>query len=48
MTNPNQTPNAPQDLDETSLDLVAGGGIILTDLQRKLEQEDKLSAGGKA
>jgi hypothetical protein len=47
MTNPNQTP-APQDLDETSLDLVAGAGVMVPDLARKQEQEDKLTAGGKA
>jgi len=47
MTNSNPNPLAPQDLDEASLDLVAGaGGVILeADLRRKQEQEDKLAGG---
>jgi len=40
----------PQDLDETSLDLVAGAGAIVweADLRRKQEQEDKLAGGANA
>lgn len=44
MTNPNQTQPAPQNLDETSLDLVVGAGVVMPDL-RKQEQSDKLGGG---
>jgi len=47
----NQTsPVTPQDLDEASLDLVAGAGVMVpeADLRRKQEQEDKLAGGSNA
>ena len=54
MTHPNQTQPAPKDLDDASLDLVVGAGVMIPDLAgdtsaaRKQEQDDKLSAGGKS
>ena len=54
MTNPNQTQPAPKDLDDASLDLVVGAGVMVPDVAgdtsaaRKQEQDDKLSAGGKS
>ena len=54
MTNANETPQpATQDLDEASLDLVVGAGVMIPDVSgdasgRKQEQEDKLSGGSKS
>lgn len=48
MTNPNETQPSPQDLDETSLDLVAGAGIAVPELRRNQEQADKLNGGSDA
>ena len=48
MTNPNETRPAPaQDLDDASLDLVVGAGIMVPDL-RKQEQADKLAGSPDA